>query len=115
MRPCEAKHPRLAGLSPDQNLHLQGFCIEAKTRYVFPHQAKVKARRGRPRASGRGPEHPRPKTTLHCTTSTPTDPEQLLVVSNSPVTAPTHAPSERRTRVEGNGALLLDPGSKVAW
>ena len=41
MRPCEAKHPRLAGLSPRPNRHLQQFCLEAKTRYVFPHQAKV--------------------------------------------------------------------------
>ena len=41
MRPCEAKHPRLAGLSPGPNRHLPRFRLEAKTRYAFPHQAKV--------------------------------------------------------------------------
>ena len=39
--PGEAKHPRLAGPSPHQNRHLQRSRGEAKTRYAFPHRAKV--------------------------------------------------------------------------
>ena len=39
--PGEAKHPRLAGPSPHQNHHLQRSRGEAKTRYAFPHRAKV--------------------------------------------------------------------------
>jgi len=32
IRPCEAKHPSLAGPSPTRDRHLRGFSIEAKTR-----------------------------------------------------------------------------------
>ena len=33
--------PRFGGPFARPNRHLQGFSIEAKTRYVFPHRAKV--------------------------------------------------------------------------
>ena len=42
MRRREAKHSRLAGLSPRQNRHLPRSRPQAKTRYAFPHQAKVR-------------------------------------------------------------------------
>ena len=41
MRPEQAKHPSLAGLSPRPNRHIQGSRGKAKTRYAFQVEAKV--------------------------------------------------------------------------